>query len=179
MKARHLPYLALGGLQVVLLACVTINIVRPERDEQVETNVEKTRRALAELRTFGTALESFAVDNNFYPKVQDRDIEVGPFGFAYFVRLESQLGIYHRPLSVDPWGHPYLYWSSSRHWALICTGSDGVVDSGSSVERILSSLGSERAVVTPAFKRCSEDDIVFLDGQLVQGPLDTVRRCSD
>jgi hypothetical protein len=81
---------------------------------------ELLRRAMADLRTMGTACESFAVDTNFYPgPVEPMDV---------VARIESSLEpIYIRVLpDLDPWGTPYRFWSDSQHYALVSYGPDGV-----------------------------------------------------
>jgi len=83
---------------------------------------ELLRRAMGELRSMGTACESFAVDNNVYPgPVQPIDI---------VERIESVVEPWYLRVlpKVDPWGNPYLFWSDSTHYALVSFGPDGMAD---------------------------------------------------
>jgi type II secretion system (T2SS) protein G len=83
---------------------------------------ELLRRAMAEIRSAGTACESFAVDNNVYPgPVQPIDV---------LARIETDIEpIYIRALpTIDPWGNPYRFWSDTTHYALVSYGVDGVPD---------------------------------------------------
>ena len=84
---------------------------------------ELLRRAMIELRTTGTACESYAVDNNIYPG------PVEPIDMV--ARIESSLEwIYIRVLPlVDPWGNPYRFWSDTTRYALVSYGPDGIPDS--------------------------------------------------
>jgi hypothetical protein len=79
-------------------------------------------RAMRELRTTGTACESFAVDNNIYP---------GPVSPIDVVsRIETDLTpVYIRQfLELDPWGRPYYFWSNTTAYALVSYGVDGQPD---------------------------------------------------
>lgn len=75
-----------------------------------------------DLRTLATAIEAYAIDNNFYPgsdrEILDSDKIVGLLGSKY-LREAPQL---------DPWGNPYLFWSNHREYLLLDTGRDGRPD---------------------------------------------------
>lgn len=121
---------------------------------------ELLRRAMGELRTVGTACESFAVDNNVYPgPVEPTDV---------VARIEAVLegGAYIRVIpKVDPWGNPYLFWSDTTHYALISYGLDGAPD----YPYALWGLSEFETLHTGPATRFGED-IVFFTGTFVQWP---------
>ena len=84
---------------------------------------ENLRQAMADLRSSATACESFGVDYNYYPgPIEPIDV---------VARIEAVLegGAYIRVLpTVDPWGHPYLFWSDTTHYAFVSFGPDGISD---------------------------------------------------
>jgi hypothetical protein len=83
---------------------------------------ELLRRAFSEIHSAGTACESFAVDNNVYPGPVTPIDTLASIGSA----LEPT---YIRPLpTLDPWGHPYLFWSNTRAYAIVSYGVDGQPD---------------------------------------------------
>jgi hypothetical protein len=55
------------GAALVSVACVVVLRDSEPSHGRLETDVEMARRAMAEVRTIGTAFESFAVDSNHYP----------------------------------------------------------------------------------------------------------------
>lgn len=86
------------------------------------TQSEQLRRAVAELRSIGTAVESFAVDNNVYP---------GPaVPIDAVLRIVADFEpLYVRVLpEVDPWGNPYHFWSDTQHYGAVSFGTAGISD---------------------------------------------------
>ena len=120
---------------------------------------EFLRRAMGELRSLGTACESFAVDTNLYPGPVDPTDLIG--------RVASDLEpIYIRSVPrVDPWGNPYRFWSDTRLYALVSYGPDGIPDypyaSWGRVEYESLDVGP-----TTRFGQ----DLVFVSGRFVQWP---------
>ena len=119
-------FLIVAGV-VCFAACVAIQVVVPPAPQAaIESDSEKVRRAIAELRTLSTALQAHAVETNSYPRPDTSDVPVGGRLFASVNRLSSLPADYRRSLAAfDPWGFPYLYWTDGQHWVLICTGSHG------------------------------------------------------
>ena len=120
---------------------------------------ELLRRAMGELRSLGTACESFAVDNNLYPgPVQPIDV---------VDRIETVVEPWYiRALpKVDPWGNPYLFWSDTTHYALVSYGADGIPD------YTYSTWGRTEfeALHTGPTTRFGQD-LVFASGAFVQWP---------
>lgn len=127
-----------------------------------ESQSELLRRAMTELRTTGTACESFAVDNNRYPG------PVEPIDMV--ATIEPDLVDYGRYLRVlqklDPWGNPYMFWSDSTHYALVSFGVDGVPDHPYSTWS-RSDFESLHAGPTTVFGA----DLIFANGVFVQWPV--------
>jgi hypothetical protein len=135
------------------------------------SQTELLRRAMAELRSIGTACESFAVDNNIYPGPVEPIDQVA--------RIETIVSpIYIRTLpKLDPWGNPFLFWSDTTHYALVSYGPDGIPDFPyASWGRI--EFEAMHAGPTTRFGA----DLVFANGEFVQwpavgpGPNDNLRR---
>jgi hypothetical protein len=133
---------------------------------------ELLRRAMGELRSIGTAVESFAVDNNIYPG------PVEPINVVATIEPVLVQGAYLRVLQkVDPWGNPYLFWSDRTYYTLVSYGPDGIPDfpyaSWGRTE-----FEAMHAGPTTRFGA----DLVFASGQFVQwpatgpGPNDNLRR---
>jgi hypothetical protein len=120
---------------------------------------EVVRRAVGEIRSAGTACESFAIDNNLYP---------GPIApIDALSSIESDLSpIYIRRLPiVDPWGHPYRFWSNARAYAIVSFGVDGQPDypyaAWGQTDFEALSVGPT-SLIGP--------DLVFVNGRFVQWP---------
>ena len=123
------------------------------------SQVELFRRAMADMRSMGTACEAFAVDNNVYPgPVQPIDI---------VERVEHDLEpIYIRVLpKLDPWGNPFHFWSDTQSYALVSYGPDGEADFPYSTW----GRAEFEALHTGPTTRV-EQDLVFVAGQFVQWP---------
>ena len=123
------------------------------------SQVELVRRVLAEIRSIGTAVESYAVDNNIYP---------GPVvPLDPVTRVELDLTpFYIRVLPIrDPWGNPYRFWSTTRAYAIVSYGTDGQPDypyaAWGEPEFSALSVGGTYLV---------GPDVVFVSGQFVQWP---------
>lgn len=165
---------------IFFAACVAIQVVVPPEPHQAsESDSEKVRRAIAELRTISTALQAHAVETNSYPKPDTSDLAVGGRLFAAINRLSSLPAEYRRSLAtVDPWRFPYLYWTDGQHWLLLCTGSDGRIhDPGSIDQRIEATLSSVWNA-PPQQTHCLEDEIIVLDARFLTWPANDTRKCS-
>jgi len=122
---------------------------------------ELVRRAMGELRTTGTACESFAVDNNVYPgPVEPIDV------VATIEPVLVQVGRYLRVLqTVDPWGNPYLFWSDTTHYAVVSYGPDGIPD----FPYATWGRAEFEAMQTASTTRFGAD-LVWVTGEFVQWP---------
>jgi general secretion pathway protein G len=112
-------------LLVLVILGILAAIVVPKfagRTEQARNTA-----AQSQISTFGTALDSFEVDNGFYPK--------GKNGLADLVQAprdaQNWRGPYMKSTTVpnDPWGNPYIYESPGKHntssYDLMSMGPDG------------------------------------------------------
>ena len=120
-------------------------------------DLDRIKRSMAGLRSIGTAIESFSIDENYYP-VQDA-------GLATVTLLEGDLEpVYIRTLPLfDDWGQPFLVWSNGEQFVVLSMGADGILDP------------QTRSGVTGAQARggATTDpnaDIIFANGQFTQWP---------
>jgi hypothetical protein len=118
-----------------------------------------SKRALADLRSIGTAIESFGVDNDDYPGptggLQPIDTMAAGLEPEYIKTLPR----------VDPWGRPYLVSSDGASYLLVSAGADGLLDAPySDPEDTLKTLGRAQANAD------DDGDIVFADGQFLRWP---------
>jgi hypothetical protein len=172
------------GLGLSCASCLTIRVGGPGQvgnaapSQAVETDVEKVRRSLADLRTIGTILQEYFVNTNQNPKTDASAIFIGEFRFAPVDRLSSLPAGYRSSLpTFDPWGFPYLYGSDGRHWALICTGSDGRLEDADLVARLLLAAVSSQWRQRPQQTHCFEDEIVVMDAHFLTWPANDTRMC--
>jgi hypothetical protein len=146
----------------------------PERDivfadgdfaQRPPPKVPATKQTMADLRSIGTAVESFAVDNERYPgpttRVQTIDALASDLESTYIRALPR----------LDCWGHPYLVWSDTQSYFLISTGADGIPD------RDYLEHGNTPAELAKDSAATSDPnaDVVFANGQFTQWPSDADR----
>src|SRR5215216_550611 len=113
-------------LLVLVILGVLAGIVVPKftgKSEQARETAAKTQIA-----NFGTALDSFEVDNGYYPK--------GKNGLTELVTAPRNASSWKGPymkneIPNDPWGRPYIYESPGKHnpssYDLMSMGADGKV----------------------------------------------------
>ena len=154
-----------------------VNICEPSG--LVESNLEKVKRSISELRAISVAIESYGVEYNKYPTIGTPKILIDQSSFENLWQIAPELAIYKRFLPDDPWGRPYIYWSSGMHFALICMGSDGAVDSWDDLVMIINENTKEKEPVKSRSVYCAEDDIIVIDGVFVQRPEGKIRNCSE
>jgi len=106
----------------------------------------KQKRTMADIRSVGTAVESYAVDNNVYPAVTT----------AATLQTVIQAGAYMKNMPlVDGWSHTFVVDSSTVAYTLSSTGKDGAPTACPIV-----------ATTTQSFN----DEICFINGQFMQYP---------
>lgn len=124
-----------------------------------KTITELLKVAMADLRSIGTAVESYSIDLNTYPAQSKGLLSVD------FISPELS-PVYIRTLPVkDPWGNEILYWSDQYEYILLSMGADGVLDRPYEIRPGWLEPG--------AFARGYSDpntDMVFANGQFVQWP---------
>jgi general secretion pathway protein G len=114
-------------LLVLVILATLAAIVLPKfagRTEQARVTAAKTQ-----ISTFETALDSFEVDNGYYPR--------GSGGLQDLVQQPKDANSWHGPylkqetIPNDPWGHPYVYECPGKHNAssydILSMGPDGRV----------------------------------------------------
>jgi hypothetical protein len=127
--------------------------------QRPEPPASPTKRAMADLRSIGTAIESFAVDNDVYP---------GPT--AGLVTIDAIAGtlepIYIKAVPrVDPWGHPYLVSSDGKAYVVVSGGADGALELAYDNPP---NLGAEVSALPASVDESA--DLVFFSGQFVRWP---------
>jgi type II secretion system protein G len=109
----------------------------------------KQKRTMADIRSLGTAVESYAVDNNFYPKV-NTFAAVKPFLEPIYIKTAP---------TVDGWSGGWVFNGDTTNgvdYTLISLAKDGAA-------------GTQTGGMTADF-RC---DIMFANGQFFQWPQGT------
>jgi len=105
----------------------------------------KQKRTMADLRSIGTAIEEYSIDNNVYPDS---------------VSAMSALETHIEPLYIrtapqnDGWGRPFVVATATTNYTVCSGGKDGGAcgsDAGGAVENF-------------------NDSITFANGQFVQWP---------
>jgi len=91
------------------------------------TNRSKQKRTLADIRTVGTCMEAYGVDNMLYPATE---------GWVACSELEDTLSpLYISELpSTDGWGQPLMCISDGRDYTIVSGGRDNSIDQNYSLE---------------------------------------------
>lgn len=111
----------------------------------------RARRTMADLRSLGTAVETYSIDNNVYPAVNSIE--------ALVAQVEP---IYIRTAPVtDAWGNPFLYLGDAGSYMIVSFGADGRPDTGYSWPMNEEQLAARGALSS------LDQDLVFIDGQFV------------
>jgi len=109
----------------------------------------KQKRTMADMRSIGTAVESYAVDNNFYPKNLSTFATVAPFIQPIYIKTAP---------TVDGWNGTWQFASTA-------TGSQYTITSWTKDGVVSAATGGQ----TSDFN-C---DIIFANGQFFQWPQGT------
>ena len=119
----------------------------------------RQKRSMADLRSIGTSIESFSIDNNVYPR-QDRDL------LPVELIRDSLSPVYIRTLPlIDAWGNEFLMWGTEGEYVIMSLGADGVPDQYYGfAQRDTESFPFNGAFADP------NNDIIFANGQFVQWP---------
>jgi len=134
MRARRITAKAFTLVEMLLVLVILgtlAAIVVPKlagRAEQAKVTATHTQIA-----AFQTALDSFEIDNGYYPKGKDglRDLVEEPKD------AKNWRGPYLQDIPNDPWGNPYTYEYPGRHnergYDLMSMGPDGRVSGGDDI----------------------------------------------
>ncbi len=109
----------------------------------------KQKRTMADLRSMGTSIEEYSIDNNFYPvatSVDALEAEVSP---AYMRKLPER----------DGWGMDFMVDSASGEYTLGSCGKGATSCTAVSVNSTTTGKTSNFS-----------DDIIFSNGSFVQWP---------
>ena len=111
----------------------------------------KQKRTMADLRSMGTAVEEYSIDNNYYPDadtVSELEDEVSP---SYIRKLPER----------DGWGNAFMISSDPSEYTVASCGK-GATGGCSSLTVVNSGAGGK----TQSFS----DDIIFTNGSFLQWP---------
>ena len=104
----------------------------------------KQKRTMADMRSIGTAVESYAVDNNVYPAVNT----------VAALQTIVQAGAYMKNMPLaDGWSHDFVVVATPVDYTINSTGKDGID-------------GTCAAGTTTTFN----DQICFVGGQFLRYP---------
>ena len=110
----------------------------------------KQKRTMADIRSVGTSIEEYAIDNSYYPNVAS---EANISGSAMETSVEP---VYIRNVPVnDGWGFSMRYVSDTTEYTVCSGAKDGS-----------SPCGTSASGATTTFS----DDITFSNGSFVQWP---------
>ncbi len=151
--------------------------VAPPATAPLESDIQKLRRVAVDTRTLAVTLEVSLNDAGQFPRSGPDGIAVGEFVLVPLVSIGDVLPRGSQLAADDPWGNPYLYWSSGRSYLIVCTGSDGVISSAN-LAGVLESAVRPTTSAPPVTTSCLEDEIVFSGDEFVQSPGDDVRQCT-
>lgn len=122
-QARQRGFTLLEIMVVVIiigvLAVIVVQNVLPQADKA------RLTAAKADIRTLASALDTYRLDNSFYPSTNQ--------GLEALVRQPSGTPEarnwgpepYMRKLPVDPWGNSYVYSNEGFVFDIVSYGADG------------------------------------------------------
>jgi general secretion pathway protein G len=112
----------------------------------------KQSRTMADLRSIGTACESYSMDTGSYPGPTEEWVGLEEIASS----LEP---VYIRELPrTDGWGHALLYWSDGRSYRIVSPGKDG------------ETMRDWRGEIEPGATTHFAADIVFGDARFLAWP---------
>lgn len=141
MKRNQKGFTLIELLIVVAIIGIIAAIAIPNLLNAIDRG--KQKRTMADLRSIGTAVESYAVDTNIYPTAADAATLAGVVQPVYIKTMPQD----------DGWGHTFQVASVSTIYTLYSQGKDGA---GSTCT----------AGTTSTFN----DEICFTGGQFIRYP---------
>ena len=156
-----------------------------EQDRRVgETPADKVKRAIIEVRTLATAVQSYSTDFNYYPENPPKGAaQNAGYRFSQIADLGQALAPnYIKSLPAwDPWGNAYLYWTSSKkdHFMVLCTGAAGKLAFNEQVTAALKNLAETNINGVAITSPCIETNIIWYDSTFVLMPDGQLRKCGD
>ncbi len=161
------------------IGCTTVYQFPPTGSPLVEPDRANVEVVLNDMRRIAQMIESYAVDNNVYPKPAGKGIPIAGATFFPARNLEKLLTAYRNPVSAkDPWGGEYLYWTDERAqlYLLISAGSDGQADADA-IGKALASEQGRQVFNDGKPSACLEGDIIFGNGSFLAYPRPMARPC--
>jgi general secretion pathway protein G len=162
MKRNRKGFTLIELLIVVAIIGIIVAIAIPNLLNAIQR--AKQKRSMADIRSIGTAAETYAIDFNRYPSAAGFTLPSGAFlpgptiGAGNFAKLVQPTYIKLLPLK-DGWANYFLYdqANGNQDYAIASYGKNGVTDGD---------LTSSNSGPTTDFNA----DIVFYDGQFVKYP---------
>ena len=147
------------------------------------------KRAMSEVRSMGTAVESFNVDMGVYPDSHGQVVPVADLQALADEVTQAQSGqpsdFFNLYAGTTPKaqadGTPYYYAGNGGHYILIALGSDKKCDGD--LDQIVGAwMGpwpDDGPPVQPRTTHCYENDILFADGSFLSYPEEKQSNCGD
>ena len=116
MKRNNRGFTLIELLIVVAIIGIIAAIAIPNLLNAIDRG--KQKRSMADLRSIGTAVESYAIDNNYYPAATDV-ATLGAVG-------TNVVPIYIKTMPIqDGWRHDFYVNSTTTGYTLASGGKDG------------------------------------------------------
>ena len=141
MRQREKGFTLIELLIVVAIIGIIAAIAIPNLLNAIDRG--KQKRTMADLRSVGTAVESYAVDNNVYPVAANGGALQGTVQPIYIKSM---------PIN-DGWSNAFTVASATTTYTLASLGKDGTANT--------CATGTIRTFI---------DDICFIDGQFTRYP---------
>jgi general secretion pathway protein G len=144
MKRKEEGFTLIELLIVVAIIGIIAAIAIPNLLNAIDRG--KQKRTMADLRSIGTSIEAYAVDNNVYPTAADAPTLAGTITPVYIKNMPNN----------DGWSHAFQVDSTSNAYTIYSFGKDGAGNTCT-------------AGVTTTFT----DEICFVNGQFLRYPQGT------